>query len=136
MLDTRAKRSVGCGDGCGGFLVKIFDEFTPEGIRHELGSGLSTEIFDNEFEIELNALESLVIVYVWLFQFGGGGLARLSCRFLLDFEPGVDIVGKEAFFSLLLGKIPPFVDLKKGVPLFHGFLNFRGAPGSSESSRV
>ena len=48
----------------------------------------------------------------------------------LDFEPGVDVVLEQT--CLLLGKVPDLVDGENGVPLFHGFVEFGGAPSPGE----
>jgi len=53
--------------------------------------------------------------------FWGGHVARVTCRFLLDLEPGVYVSSKEARFSLLGWKVPDFVDAFDLVTLFDGF---------------
>ena len=72
-----------------------------------------------------------VVLYVFCFLFWSGHVAGVPGRFLLDLDPGVDVVGKESRFSLFGWKVPDFVDAFDLVPLFDGFDEFWGAPGSS-----
>ena len=49
--------------------------------------------------------------------------------FLFEFEPSIDVISEKTCLALLGGKMPDFVDLDEGVPFFHGFDQFGGAPG-------
>ena len=51
---------------------------------------------------------------------------------MFDFEPSVDVLGKESNLALIGWEVLHFVDLDEGVPQFDGFLDLGGAPGPSE----
>ena len=52
------------------------------------------------------------------FGFRGVDSTGVPCGFLLDFEPGVEVIGKEPCFSLVRWKMPDFVDLDYSVSHF------------------
>ena len=117
----------------GGF-VKVFVEFSPEAVEHEFGGGFASGIFDDESWIEIEFFFLLVSSDVIRFGFRGVDSAGVPCGFLLDFESGVDVIGKEPCFSLLTWEIPDFVDLDYSVSHFDGFDELGGAPGPAQLS--
>ena len=114
--------------------MQIFPEFSPEAVQHEFGSGFTSGIFCNESWIEVDVFSLLVTSDVILFLFSSGHVAGVPCRFLLDFEPSVDVFGKEPCFSLVRWEMPDFVDLDDSVSHFDGFDEFWGAPGPTQLS--
>ena len=114
--------------------MQIFPEFSPEAVEHEFGSGFTSWIFNNERWIEVDVFFLFVTSDVIRFGFGGVDAAGVPCRFLLDFEPGVDVLRKESCFSLVQWQMPDFVDLDDSVSHFDGFDEFGGAPGPAQLS--
>ena len=112
--------------------MQIFTKFSPEAVEHEFGSGFTSWIFNNERWIEVDVFFLFVTSDVIRFFFGGVDVAGVPCRFLLDFEPSVDVFGKESRFSLVRWEMPDFVDLDDSVSHFDGFDEFGGAPGPAQ----
>lgn len=52
-------------------------------------------------------------------------------RFLFNFQPRVDVRGKQSLATLIGGKVPDFVNLANDVPEFHGLDEFWGAAGAT-----
>ena len=71
--------------------MQIFPEFSPEAVQHEFGSGFTSWIFNDESWIEGDVFSLLVTSDVIRFLLWSGHVAGVPCRFLLDFEPGVDV---------------------------------------------
>ena len=113
---------------CGGF-VKIFAKFSPEAVEHEFGGSFAAGSFGDESWIEVDVFFLLISSDVTRFGFGCVGPAGVPCRFLLDFEPRVHVIGEETFFSLVRRKMPDFVDFDDAVSHFDGFDEFLCAPG-------
>ena len=90
MIETR-----GGGDDLGGGLAQVFAEFAPERVEHEFGRGFLAGVLDDALRVEVDALASPVVSDVLLFLLGSAGPTRVASRFLLDLEPGVDILGEE-----------------------------------------
>ena len=114
--------------------MQIFPEFSPEAVEHEFGSGFTSWIFNNVSWIEVDVFFLFVTSDVIRFGFGGVDAAGVPCRFLLDFEPGVDVLRKESCFSLVRWEMPDFVDLDYSVSHFDGFDELGGAPGPTQLS--
>ena len=125
----------GGGDDLGGGLAEVFPEFAPERVEHEFGRGFPTWVLDEAFRVEVDAL-ALVVADVPLFLLGSAGPTRVAGRFLLDLEPGVDVLGIAPRATLRFGKVPDFVDRQNRVPLFHGLDELWGAPGPAQGAFV
>ena len=119
-------------DSFGGGFVEILAKFTPEAVEHEFGRGLASGVLDDEVWVEVDVFPLLVLVDIAGFVCRSGGPGRVASGLLLDFEPGVDVVGKESYFTLMGWEVVDFVDLDESVPEFDGFLDLGGAPFSSE----
>ena len=117
-------------DSDGGGFVDPLTEFTPETVQHQFGSCFTTGIFGDTGDVQSDALSFLVAKNVLSFLFEGLTPARPPCRFLLQLQPGVDIMGEKTRLALLGGKMPDFMDLDEGVSLFDGFDQLGRAPGS------
>ena len=110
---------IGCFVDCfrGGF-VQILTEFSSEAVEHEFGSGFASRILDDESWIEIDVFFLFVSSDVIRFGFRGVDFAGVPCGILLEFEPGVEVIGKEPCFSLVRWKMPDFVDLDYSVSHF------------------
>ena len=125
-------------DSFGGGFVEILPELAPEAVQHEFGGGLSSWVLDNEFGIEVYIFPLLVLIDILRFICRGNGPSGVAGGLLLDFEPGVDIFGKESYFASFWREVVDFVDLDEGVPEYHGFPDFgvHHSPRSVRCSRV
>ena len=63
---------------------------------------------------------------------GSDDPSGVSSGLLLDFEPGVDVFGKESYFASFRREVVDFVELNEDVSKFDSLLDLRGAPFSSE----
>ena len=124
--------SGGVDDRVGGGFVEILAKFTPEAVEHEFGSGLASGVLDNEVGIEVNVFPLLVLVDIVGFVCRSGGPGGVAGRLLFDFEPSVDVFGKESDLTSFWREVVDFVNLDESVPQFDGFLDLGGTPGSSE----
>lgn len=89
-----------------GFLA----ELAPHGVKHHFGQCAQTRISLDVVGIESNFLSGIVVLHVLpllvrIITYVGG----LSTSFFLDFEPRVDISGKEAL--LFLREMPHFMNV-------------------------
>ena len=119
-------------DSFGGGFVDILPELAPEAVEHEFGGGLASRVLDNEVWIEVNIFPLPILPYVLSFVCGSGGPGGVVSGLLLDFEPGVDVFGKESYLTSFWREVVDFVDLDESVPEFEGFLDLGVAPFSSE----
>ena len=86
--------------------------------------------------IQVDSLASPVVSDVLLFLLGSEGPTRVASGFLLDLEPGADVLGKEPRATLRFGKVPDFVERQNLLPLFHGLDEFGGAPSPAQGALV
>ena len=128
----QSKEMMRCVDSFGGGFVEILAKFTPEAVEHEFGRGLASGVLDDEVGIEVNVFPLLVLVDIVGFVCRSGGPGRVASRLLFDFEPGVDVFGKESDLTSFWREVVDFVNLDESVPEFDGFLDFGGTPFSSE----
>ena len=126
----------GGGDDLGGGLAQVFAEFAPERVEHEFGRGFPAGVLDEALRIEVDVLPFTVSLDVLLLLRGSAGPTRVASGFLLDLEPGVDILGEEPRPTLRFGKMPDFVNRQNRVTLFHGLDEFGGAPGPAQGVLV
>ena len=119
-------------DSLGGGFVEILPELAPEAVEHEFGGGLASGVLDDEVGVEVNVFPLLVLVDIVGFVCRSGGPGGVASGLLFNFEPGVDVFGKEADLTSFWREVVDFVDLDESVPEFDGFLDLGGAPFSSE----
>ena len=112
--------------------MQVFAKLAPEAVKHEFGRGFTSGIFLDHVWIEGNTFFLSVLAHVACFVFGGVAPGRVASGFLLDFEPGVDIISEESYLSFF--EAPHFVDLEESVTHLNGFAEFWGAPGPSEGT--
>ena len=121
-------------DSFGGGFVEILPELTPEAVEHEFGGGLASRVLGNKVWIEVDPFPLLVLIDILSFICRSSGPSGVAGGLLFDFEPGVDVFGKESYLTSFWREVVDFVDLDEGVPEFHDFLDFGGTPFSSESA--
>ena len=78
--------------------MQIFSEFSPETVQHEFGGGFTSGVFGDAGWIEADVFLLFVVSDVFCFLFRRGHVAGVTCRFLLDLEPGVYVLRKESRF--------------------------------------
>ena len=127
----QSKEMVRRVDSFGGGLVEILAKFTPEAVEHEFGRGLASGVLDDEVRIEVDVFPLFVLVDIAGFVCRSGGPGGVASGLLFDFEPGVDVFGKESDLTSFWREVVDFVNLDESVSEFDGFLDFGGAPFSS-----
>ena len=101
-------------------LVETLSKLTPHGIEHHFSEGTQPGILLDLVVLQLNAFMLEVLSKVLLtfgFVFTDPGWPPAG--FLFDFQPGVDVVLKEAFTRLV--KMPDLIDVQDVVPQVHRF---------------
>ena len=111
------------------WFVDTLAKFAPEAVQHQLGGNLASGIFGNAGDVQSDALPFLVAKNIVSFLLEGLTPAGPPRGFLFQLQPGVDVIGEKTRLALLGGKMPDFVDLDEGVPLFDGFDQLGRAPG-------
>ena len=108
-------------------LVETLSKFAPHGIEPHFGKGPQTCIVFDLVVLQLDALVLVVLADVLLaFGFVVPHPRRPPAGFLLDFQPGVDVVLEEPLTGLV--KMPHLVQVLDLVPQRRGFLQFGAAP--------
>ena len=92
--------------------MEIFTKLAPEAVQHGFGSGLASRVLDNEVGIEVDTFFLLGLPDVLSFVCGGDSPGRVASRLLFNFQPGVDVFGKESYFALIGWEVVNFVDLE------------------------
>ena len=101
-------------------LVKALSKLAPHGVQHEFSDGAQPGIFLDLVVFQLDAFMLEVVLDVRLFLLFCHVVLRPPTGFLLDFEPGVHVIGKEPLTGV--GEMPDFVDVLDLVPQFDGFV--------------
>ena len=127
-IRNEAEQMGGVLNGDGGGFVDPLTKLAPETIQHEFGGGLTTRVFDNAGNIQSDPLPFLVAKNILAFLFEGLTPTGPPRGFLFEFEPSIDVISEKTRLALLGGKMPDFMDLDQGVPLFHRFDQLRRAP--------
>ena len=116
-------------------LVQTLAELAPHGIQHHFGQCAQPFILLDLVVLQLNALVLIVLAKVLLtFGFVVPHPRRPPAVFLLDFQPGVDVVSEEPFTGLV--KMPHFVNVLDLVPQGHRFLQFGTTPRAGQDALV
>ena len=114
-------------------LVETLAELAPHGIEHHFGQRAQTCIVFDLVVLQLDALVLVVLADVLLtLGFVVPHPRRPPAGFLLDFQPGVDVVSEESLTGLV--KMPHFLNVLDLVPQFHRFLQFGGAPRAGQDA--
>ena len=120
---NQGKEMMRCVDNFSGGFIEILPKLAPEAVEHGFGSGLPSGVLDNETGIEVDAFSQFVLLDVPGFVGGSGGPGGVAGGFLFNFEPSVDVLGKESIFTLFGWEMVNLVDLDEGVPQLDGFLD-------------
>ena len=114
-------------------LVETLSEPAPHGIEHHFGQRAQTCIVFDLVVLQLDALVFVVLADVLLaFRFVVPHPRRPPAGFLLDFQPGVDVVSEEPLTGLV--KMPHLVQVLDLVPQFDGFLQFGTTPRAGQGA--
>ena len=108
----QGKELMRCVDGFSGGFVEVFTKLAPEAVQHEFGRGLASGVLDDKIGIEVDTFSLLVLPDVLSFVCGGDSPGRVASRLLFNFQPGVDVLGKESYFTLIGWEVVDFVDLE------------------------
>ena len=100
-VGDQGKELMCCVDSFSGGFVEVFTELAPEAVQHEFGRGLASGVLDDEVGIEVDAFCLLVLPDVLSFVCGADSPGRVAGRRLFNFKPGVDVLGKESYFTLI-----------------------------------
>ena len=111
-VGDQGKELMRCVDGFSGGFVEIFTKLAPEAVQHEFGRGLASRVLDNEVGIEVDTFFLLVLPDVLSFVCGGDSPGRVASRLLFNFQPGVEVLSKESYFTLMGWEVVYFVDLE------------------------
>ena len=101
-------------------LVGALSKLAPHGVEHEFSEGTQPRILLDVSVVQQDALLLVVVLNVRLFLFFCHVVLRPPTGFLFDFQPGVDVIGKEPLTGL--GEMPDFIDVLDLVPQFDGFV--------------
>ena len=114
-------------------LVETLSELAPHGIEHHFGQRAQTRIVFDLVVLQLDALVFVVLANVLLaFGFVVPHPRRPPAGFLLDFQPGVDVIVEEPLTGLV--KLPHLVQVLDLVPQPHRFLQFGTTPRSGQGA--
>ena len=108
----QGKELMRCVDDFSGGFVEVFTKLAPEAVQHKFGRGLAPGVLDDEVRIEVDTFFLLVLPDVLSFVCGGDSPGRVASRLLFNFQPGVDVFGKESYFTLIGWEVVDFVDLE------------------------
>ena len=114
-------------------LVQTLAELAPHGIEHHFGQRAQPCILLDLIVLQPDAFVLLVLAKVLLaFGFVDPHPRRPPAGFLLDFQPGVDVVSEEPFTGLV--KLPHLIDVLDLVPQGHRFVQLGGAPRTGQDA--
>ena len=114
-------------------LVQTLAELAPHGIQHHFSQRVQPFILLDLAVLQLNAFVLVVLAKVLLtFGFVVPHPRRPPAGFLLDFQPGVDVVSEEPLTGLV--KLPHFVNVLDLVPQGHCFLQFGTTPRAGQDA--
>ena len=115
-------------------FVEALTKLAPHGIEHHFGQGAEPRVLLDFVVLQPDAFMLEVILDIFLFLVFGVDSLGPSTGFLLDFQPGVDVIFEEPLAGLV--KMPDLVDVLDLVPELDGFGQFRGAPCPRQGALV
>ena len=113
-------------------LVGLLPKFTPHGIQHEFSQSTLTRVFADVGMIEDNVFAFAPSSDVFTLKVSCGAVLGIPAGFFLEFEPRVDVLGKEA--DLRVGKMVDLMNVEQSVAFLEGHGEFGGAPRTGESA--
>ena len=81
-------------------LVGLLPEFTPHGIQHEFSQSTLTGVFAHIGMVENNVFAFVPSSDVFSLKVSCGAMLGIFAGFFLEFEPRVDVLGKESHLRL------------------------------------
>jgi len=116
-------------------LVETLPKVAPHGIEHHFGQSEQTRIVLDLVVLQLDTLVLMVLADVLLaFGFVVNHPFGPTAGFLLDFQPGVDVVLEETLTGFV--KMPHLVDVLDVVAQLDGVLQFGGAPRAGQGAFI
>ena len=113
-------------------LVGLLPEFTPHGIQHEFRQSTLPGVLANIGMMENNVFAFVPSSDVFALKVSCDAVFGIPAGFFLEFEPRVDVLGKEA--NLCVGKMVDLMNVEESVPFLDGHGEFRRAPRPGESA--
>ena len=113
-------------------LVGLLPKFTAHGTEHEFSQGTLTRVFADVGMVEDNVFAFLPSSDVFALKLSCGAVLSILTGFFLEFEPRVNVLGKEA--DLRVGKMVDLMNVEQPVAFLEGHGEFGGAPRTGESS--
>ena len=113
-------------------LVGLLPEFPPHGIQHEFRQSTLTGVLANIGMMENNVFAFVPSSDVFALKVSCGAVLGIPAGFFLEFEPRVDVLGKES--DLCVGEMVHLMNVKQPVPFLEGHGEFRRAPRPGESA--
>ena len=113
-------------------FVGLLPEFTPHGIQHEFSQSTLTGVLADIGMMENNVFAFVPSSDVFALKVSCGAVLGIPAGFFLEFEPRVDVLGKES--DLRVGKMVDLMNVEQPVPFLEGHDEFGRAPCPGESA--
>ncbi|XP_044172206.1 uncharacterized protein LOC114972190 [Acropora millepora] len=113
-------------------LVGLLPEFPPHGIQHEFRQSTLTRVLADIGMMENNVFAFVPSSDVFALEVSCGAVLGIPAGFFLEFEPRVDVLGKES--HLRVGEMVDLMNVEESVPFLEGHDEFRRAPRAGESA--
>ena len=113
-------------------LVGLLPEFTPHGIQHAFSQSTLTGVFADIGMVENNVFAFVPLSDVFPLNVSCSAVLRIPAGFFLEFEPRVNVLGKES--HLRVGKMVDLINVEESVAFLEGHDDFRRAPRTGESA--
>ena len=103
-------------------LVGLLPKFTPHGTEHEFSQSMLTRVFADVGMVEDNVFAFLPSSEVFALKVSCGAVLSILTGFFLEFEPRVNVLGKEA--DLRVGKMVDLMNVEQPVAFLEGHGEF------------
>ena len=113
-------------------VVGLLLKFTPHGIQHEFSQSTLTWVLADVGMMEDNVFAFVPSSGVFALKVSCGAVLGILAGFFLEFEPRVDVLGKEA--DLRVGKMVDLMNVEQPVAFLEGHGECRRAPPPGESA--
>ncbi|XP_029201370.2 uncharacterized protein LOC114965826 [Acropora millepora] len=113
-------------------LVGLLPEFPPHGIQHEFRQSTLPGVLADIGMMENNVFAFVPSSDVFALEVSCGAVLGIPAGFFLEFEPRVDVLGKES--HLRVGEMVDLMNVEESVPFLEGHDEFRRAPRAGESA--
>ena len=99
-------------------LVGLLPEFPPHGIQHEFSQSTLTGVLANIGMVENNVFAFVPSSDMFALEVSCGAVLGIPTGFFLEFEPRVDVLGKES--HLCVGEMVDLMNVEELVPFLEG----------------